>query len=76
MRDPEAERRAVERRTRTTVRRTSLHGPHEDTDVVRGEEALSLVTRLTREGWSLAGLPFPEYERTSIPVRFVRRTAT
>ena len=55
------------------LRRVSLHAREEDPYPIRGEEALSLVTRLTREGWSLAGLSFPEYERSEIPCRFVPR---
>ena len=63
----------MSRKARATLRRTSLHAPDDGSDAVRGEEALSLVTQLTREGWSLAGLPFPDYDRSSIPVRFVPR---
>ncbi len=40
---------------------------------MRGEAAISLVTRLTQESWSLAGLEIPTYSRASIPVRFVPR---
>jgi hypothetical protein len=73
--DPQAEHRAAARRARITLRRTSLHARDDGSDVVRGEEALALVTRLTREGWLLAGLPCPDYERSDIPVRFVPRAS-
>lgn len=56
-----------------TLHRTRLQ-PHEaDFSPVAGEDALSLVTRLTEEGWTAAGLPEPSYSRSEIPVRFVRR---
>jgi lipopolysaccharide export system permease protein len=37
----------------------------------QGGEALSLVTQLTREGWSLSGRAWPPYERHETPYRFV-----
>ena len=33
------------------------------------ESRLALVATLTREAWSLAGLPEPSYERSTMPVR-------
>lgn len=63
--------RAVERRARMTLSKTTL-GPHEaDCDPVRGAEAMSLVHRLTRESWAFSGLPEPNYSRDQIPCRFV-----
>ena len=38
---------------------------------LRGEEALSLVLRLTRECWALSRAPEPTYERHETPVGFV-----
>lgn len=46
-----------------------------DLSPVAGAEAISLVTRLTRESWSLTGRPEPEYVRSAIPCRFVPRRA-
>lgn len=36
-------------------------------------ERLAMVWPLTREAWSLADLPIPEYERGEVPVRVVKR---
>lgn len=35
------------------------------------EERIAMMTELAREAWSLAGLPWPDYERTDAPI--VRR---
>jgi hypothetical protein len=64
--------RAEIRRGTMTLRKTDL-ADDVDPAPVRGEEALSLVTRLTREGWSLAALDEPVYLRREIRVRFVPR---
>jgi len=55
------------------LRRTSLHAEDGDPVPVHGPEAVSLVHRLTRESWSLAGLTEPTYTRTETPIRFVPR---
>lgn len=36
-----------------------------------GDAALSLVTNLTRLGWSLSGQEMPQYSRKDTPYRFV-----
>jgi hypothetical protein len=71
----EADRRAraLARATRAVLHRTRLQDREHDLDPIRGPEAVSLVDRLTRESWSAAGLPYPTYERSEIPVRFVPR---
>ncbi len=46
-------------------------GEEEDLHPIRGGEALSLVTRLTAESWSLSGRRLPDYSRREIPCRFV-----
>ena len=51
-----------------------LGEPEVDFSPVRGAEALSLLTRLTIESFSLAGHDLREYPRENIPVRFVPRT--
>lgn len=56
------------------LHRATLERHELDLQPVRGEEAISLVTVLTRESWSAAGLPVPDYSRESIPVRFVPRS--
>jgi len=55
-----------------TVRKTDL-ADDIDPAPVRGEEALSLVTQLSREGWALAALDEPVYSRRETRVRFVPR---
>lgn len=75
MSDAERKRRAEARRQKMTVRRARLADAAVDIDPVTGEQAISLVTRLTRECWSLGGLPLPVYARSEIPVRFVPRAA-
>lgn len=71
--DPEAARRArAEARRRTaTIRRARLQRDEVDLDPVRGAEGLTLVTRLTRESWTLSGREYPRYSRATIPCRFV-----
>jgi hypothetical protein len=70
MEDPERLVRAEDRRKRATLRRTNL-SDSVDPSPIRGVEALSLLARLTRESWSLAGLVEPSYTRAQIPCRCV-----
>ena len=70
MEDDGRRARAESRRGKIVLRKTSL-SDDVDQEPVRGEEALSLVTRLTRESWSLAGLEEPAYSRRQIPCRTV-----
>jgi hypothetical protein len=63
--------RAEKRRTTTLLRRTKLMRQEEDFSPVSGPDALSLVTRLTRESWSLSDLDVPTYSREATPYRFV-----
>lgn len=65
--------RAEGRRAHVVIRSTSLYEPGEDPVPVHGPEAVSLVHRLTRESWSLAGLAQPTYTRAETPIRFVPR---
>jgi hypothetical protein len=43
----------------------------DDLNPINGPEALSLVTALTKESWTLSGRALPEYTRADIPCRFV-----
>ena len=70
MEDDGRRARAESRRGKIVLRKTSL-SDDVDQEPVLGEEALSLVTRLTRESWSLAGLEEPAYSRRQIPCRTV-----
>jgi hypothetical protein len=67
----EAEARAKARSERMTLRKARLGEPEADLDPVFGADAISLVTRLTRSGYSLAGRPMPTYTRAAIPCRFL-----
>lgn len=63
--------RAEGRRTTATLRRGRLQSDEPDLSPLRGPEALTLVTQLTRESWSLSGLGVPTYTRDAVPCRFV-----
>ncbi|MCG8461431.1 MAG: hypothetical protein MI919_34550 [Holophagales bacterium] len=73
MSDPDDLRRerARIRRRRATLRKSRLGDGEVDLHRLRGAEALSLLTRLTQESWSLSGKPKPSYRRSEIPCRFV-----
>ena len=72
----EADKRAQARRERMTLRKTRVGEPEVDFSPTFGAEAISLVYRLTRTSYGLAGLPRPEYTRETIPCRFVPRRTT
>ena len=76
--DPDAARRAraEARRGTATLRRGTLQRDEVDLDPVRGPQALTLVTRLTRESWALARRLEPSYTRRDLPWRFVRGRLT
>ena len=59
-----------------TLRKAHVGEPDVDLSPVFGAEALSLVYRLTRTSYSLAGHPQPTYTRATMPCRFVPRRAT
>jgi len=71
MNDHERELRAAERRGRAVIRRVSLEDVTPDPNCLHGVDAISLVTQLTREGWSLSGQAWPEYRRSETLYRFV-----
>jgi hypothetical protein len=66
----ERKARAELRRQSAVIIRTELADPQPDSELLRGLEAMSLAWKLTSEAWSLSGQPWPEYERTSTPLRF------
>jgi hypothetical protein len=72
----EAENRARVRRERMTLRKTHLGADEGDLSPTFGAEAVSLVARLTRTSYSLAGLPRPTYTRATMPCEFVPRRTT
>jgi hypothetical protein len=59
------------RRTRAVLRKAVVQRNERDLSPLAGAEAVSLVWRLTRESWRLAGRDEPVYRRAAIPVRFV-----
>jgi hypothetical protein len=65
------EARARARREHAVLYRSRLQHVERDLSPVEGAEALSLVTRLTDECWSLAGVARPAYGRREAPCRFV-----
>ncbi len=64
--------RAAARRVAMRIVKGRLGDPEHDLSPVRGEEALSLVTKLTRESWAEAGAELPRYSRAETAYRFVR----
>ncbi|MFZ1700063.1 MAG: hypothetical protein WBO10_09400 [Pyrinomonadaceae bacterium] len=70
MENPDRQKRAELRRQRVVITRCSLEDSDVDPNPTFGPEAISLVTQLTREVWSLSGLPWPEYNRAGTPYRF------
>jgi hypothetical protein len=72
----EAERRALARRDRITLRKTRLGEEEVDFSPTFGAEAISLVQRLTLASYGLARLPRPTYTRATMPCKFVPRRAT
>ncbi|MEB2312366.1 MAG: hypothetical protein OZ921_00560 [Sorangiineae bacterium] len=66
--------RSLARRARMVVRKGRLGEAELDFTPVTGAQAISLLTRLCIESFSLAGQEPKAYARESIPVRFVRRS--
>jgi hypothetical protein len=57
-----------------TLHKGHMGQPVDDPNGLFGSEAISLVYRLTRASYAVAGQPLPTYPRDQIPCRFVRRT--
>lgn len=72
--DTARRQRAAARTERTVLHKARLSTVEADLSPLRGAAAISLLTQLTRESWSLAGLESPSYERHRIPIRFVPRS--
>ncbi len=71
----EAEKRALARKERMTLRKGRLGEPEVDFSPAVGAEAVSLVHRLTLASYSLSGQSLPTYTREQIPCKFVPRQA-
>lgn len=71
MDEADRQARAEARRQRATIVKGTLGAPEHDFDPLSGHAAISLVTRLSAESWSLSGRPQPSYSRREIPCRFV-----
>ena len=76
MDNAERKARAQRRRESATLCRSTLSLQDRDPFPTRGEQALSLVSRLTRESWSFSRREQPRYDRMSTPYRFVRGPLT
>lgn len=63
--------RAEQRGRRAVISRHRLGDDEVDHFPVRGVEAISLATRISREAWSLSGRAWPDYSRSDTPYRFV-----
>jgi hypothetical protein len=74
--EPDRQQRARARST-WPVRKLRLEDDHgEDLSAsTTAEERLAMVEILTREAWSLAGLPLPHYSRAKTPM-VIRRGAS
>jgi hypothetical protein len=68
---PDRKARAAHRRGTVTRHRTVLKELESDLHPLSGADAVSLVGRLTRESWAIAGKSIPANPREHIPVRFV-----
>lgn len=64
--------RAKERRARAVISRQRFGDTEVETLPIYGVEAMSLVTRLTKEAWSLSGRALPDYNRANTSYRFVK----
>jgi hypothetical protein len=71
--DPTYETRAAARRRELVLRKTDLRGAEGDLHPVHGAEAVSLLTRLSLEAWSMSGRSTPAYTRAATEYRFVPR---
>lgn len=71
MEDAKRRERAAARMQRATLHRTSLGDGEQDLSPIAGAEAISLLTALSRESWSLTGRELPTYTRGEIPCRTV-----
>ncbi|MBK6685873.1 MAG: hypothetical protein IPG45_15480 [Deltaproteobacteria bacterium] len=69
--DAAREARAKARMARMVIHKGVLGSAEAELSPIRGEEAISLLTRLTAEGWSLSGRELPTYRRAEIPFRFI-----
>jgi hypothetical protein len=72
-RDVERRARAEARLARTVLRKGVVGEREYDFSPVRGEAAVSLVERLTLEGWTEAGFELPTYSRSETVYRFAPR---
>lgn len=67
----DADLRAKARGERMTLRKARLGEPEVDLTPISGEDAISLVSRLTRTSYSLSGQQAATYTRRTIPCQFV-----
>jgi hypothetical protein len=71
--DAARKQRAKARSGRMVLHKARVGDPELDFSPVRGASAISLLTRLSSEAHSLAGVSGVAVPRASLPVRFVPR---
>jgi hypothetical protein len=71
MDDSQRRARAEDRAKRAILHKSHLGPREKDLTPIAGGEAISLLTQLTRESWSLSGRDLPTYARREIPCRLV-----
>jgi hypothetical protein len=69
--EDERRARAEARGRRVHLRWTKLGDEDPTADAIFGADAVTLVTELTEQVWSLSRRPLPSYTRATIPIRFV-----
>ena len=47
--------------------------PVDDFSAYTAEERLAMTWQMTKDAWASAGLPMPNYSRSEMPVRVIRR---
>ena len=69
----EARKARAARRRQTWRGWISRDGGHRPAERMTPDEALGVMNALAREGWELSGRPWPDYDRSEMPGRVVRR---
>ena len=77
MDDPSRKQRALARTTWVVSKHKLAEGPEDELDdllaTTTASERVAMVWRLTRDAWSLAGMPIPDYARSEAPGRVVHK---
>jgi hypothetical protein len=68
-----AERRAQRRKWPVRVVPLREERPVKLGDEVTAEERMAMMWQLTQEAWAIAGREIPDYERSDIPIKLLKR---